>query len=156
MSIEGFQASKVDSKDFKIAIVASKFNFDIVHNLIYGAKKAFMESGGSEENLFLLKVPGAFEIPFMVQQIIQVNNYDGVLTLGALIKGDTPHFEYISSATSNAIAQLNLTSNIPISFGVITVNNLQQAETRSSDDNNNKGYETMLALLEMIASLRSL
>ena len=140
-------------QNYKIAAVKSDFNLEITSNLLTGARNYLKKHKEISAELFLYSVPGAFEIPFMVSRLIaenQRNNYSGILTLGSIIKGETAHFEYISNSTIQALATLNTTSPIPISLGIITTYNLEQAKSRSSDNLQNKGYEAMSALYGMM------
>ena len=127
-------------------IVASTFYPELSNELIKGAQKEFDNIGG----VVIIKVPGAFEIPGMVKQIIDNYSPDLIITLGVLIKGETNHFEYISESISNSISQLTITSKIPIKFGVITALNYEQASERALISKKNKGAEVMKAGLEML------
>ena len=127
-----------------IYIIVSTFYSDLSNELIKGAKSA------TDYSVNIVKVPGTFEIPGMVKQIIDNKNPDLIITLGVLIKGETAHFEYISNAVSNSISKLSIISTIPIIFGVITAYDMEQAVNRSSCDQKNKGYEAMKTGLEML------
>lgn len=137
----------------KIAIVASRFNSFIVDRLYEGAIKALKQNGIEDEAITVVKVPGAFEIPVAVQILLDKNEYDAVITLGAIIKGETPHFDFIANECSHGIAQLAINSGIPIIFGVLTVDNVDQAMDRAGAEESNKGAEAALAALEMIGVL---
>lgn len=145
-----------------IAIIASRFNEEIVDNLIFGAVEALKSKGVKEENIHKISVPGAFEIPVMLKKLCRENifrkKYDGILTLGCIIKGETAHFEYISSAVSNSISNISYEYEVPTGFGVLTCYTEKQAQERSSkkspDKDNNKGFESALALLDMIELLK--
>lgn len=134
----------------KIAIINSRFNHLITDRLVEGAKDAFLRNGGNEDNISLILVPGAFEIPFALKQAIQSNKFDGICCIGAIIRGDTPHFDYISAEATKGVANISLNSNTPVSFGVLTTNSIEQAIQRAGSKAGNKGFEAMLTLIEMI------
>ena len=142
--------------DRRIAIVASRFNEEIVTGLLVGAKRALMESGLDWDQVPIFKVPGAFEIPLVAKKAAQTGRYDALIAIGCLIRGETAHFEYISNQASLGIGLVALETGIPITFGVITVNNDEQAIARSGDNPENKGYEAAKAALEMIQLLRQI
>tara|TARA_B100000686_G_C16497731_1_gene815443 strand:+ start:366 stop:815 length:450 start_codon:yes stop_codon:yes gene_type:complete len=145
----------------KIALIISKFNYsDIVKNLETGAEKCLNENGFDLDKVKKYYVPGSFEIPFMCNKLIKNKDTDAIITLGCIIKGETAHFEYISSSSINAIARLNSMSEIPIMLGIITAYNRQQAEERSSLDFENKhsiniGYNACKSLLELNVYIES-
>ncbi len=140
----------------KIAIISTRFNHIITDKLCEGAKDAFLRHGGREENLSLILVPGAFELPFALKKIIQAKDsndqkkFQGVCCLGAIIRGSTPHFDYVSAETTKGIANITLTHNTPVSFGVLTTDTLEQALERAGSKAGNKGFEAMTTLIEMI------
>ena len=133
----------------RFGIVVSRFNDLVTSKLLSGALSAFKEQGADEENLEVIRVPGAFEIPQAAKKLCSTRNFDAIVCLGAVIKGGTPHFEYISAETSRGINQVGLEFNIPVLFGVLTTNDLEQAVARSGSDSSNKGRETALAAVEM-------
>lgn len=136
--------------DEKIAIINSRFNHIITDRLVDGAKDAFLRHGGKEENLSLVLVPGAFEVPFALKIAIESKKFDAICCLGAVIRGSTPHFDYVSAETTKGIANVNLTHNVPVSFGVLTTDNLEQAIERAGSKAGNKGFEAMTSLIEML------
>lgn len=136
--------------DEKIAIINSRFNHIITDRLVDGAKDAFLRHGGKEENLSLVLVPGAFEVPFALKVAIESKKFDAICCLGAVIRGSTPHFDYVSAETTKGIANVSLTHNVPISFGVLTTDNLEQAIERAGSKAGNKGFEAMTSLIEML------
>lgn len=142
--------------DVKVAIVASRFNSFVVDRLYDGAIKAFNNNDVTNESITVVKVPGAFEIPVVVKNLLELNKFDAVITLGAVIKGETPHFDYICNECSHGISTLAMNSGIPVIFGVLTVDNTEQAMDRAGDEESNKGYEAALAALEMIAVIRQI
>lgn len=139
-----------------IAIVVSRFNPEVTTGLLKGAMETLMANGFKEENITILHVPGAFEIPLAAKQLCRSGKYCGVICLGAVIKGDTAHFEYISESVAHGLMMLNLEMDIPVSFGVLTCYNDEQAEKRSADDEHNKGREAASAVIEMIALLKEI
>lgn len=134
----------------KIAIINARFNHIITDRLVEGAKDAFLRHGGKEENLSLLLVPGAFEIPFVLKQALESKKFDGVCCLGAVIRGSTPHFDYVAAETTKGIASASLNANIPVSFGVLTTDTIEQAIERAGSKAGNKGFEAMLTIIEML------
>ena len=139
-------------KKAKIAIVMARFNSLVVDNLLKGALDALVRQGQVlDENIEIIKVPGAFELGFATKRALSLNKYDGILTLGAVIRGDTPHFEAVVNGVTKSIASLNLDAKIPIAFGVLTTDSTEQALERSGIKSGNKGFECALSLLEMIS-----
>lgn len=140
---------KVDAQ-CRIAVIASRFNHIISDRLVEGAKDAFLRHGGSEANLSLILVPGAFEIPFALQKLLESGNYDGVCCVGAVIRGSTPHFDYVAAEATKGIANVTLKYGKPVSFGVLTTDTLEQAIERAGSKAGNKGFDAMLSVIEMI------
>lgn len=134
----------------KVAILSSRFNSLITDKLIEGAKDSFLRHGGNEEHLNLILVPGAYEIPLALNKILQANKYDGICCLGAIIRGDTPHFDYVSAESTKGIASCALKHNACVSYGLLTTNTIEQAINRAGTKNGNKGFESMNALIELI------
>jgi 6,7-dimethyl-8-ribityllumazine synthase len=134
----------------RIAIVISRFNSQCTLPLLEGAHDCLVRHDVQDNDIDVFWVPGAFEIPYTIQTITKKLSYNGIIALGTIIRGDTPHFEIISNEVSKGISQLNLTMNIPISFGVITADTLEQALQRSGAKAGNKGFEAALSLIEMI------
>ena len=139
-------------KDKKIAIVAAKFNFFVVEHLISGAKEALLKSGTKENDIEIFYVPGAFEIPLALKKVVGTGKFDGVVALGAVIRGGTPHFEYVAGECVKGISQISLDSEIPIAFGGLTVDTVEQAIERSGSSEN-KGAEAAESTIQMILSL---
>ncbi len=134
----------------KIAIISARFNHFITDRLVEGAKDSYLRLGGDEANLSLILVPGAFEIPFALQKALESGKFDGVCCLGAVIRGATPHFDYVSAEATKGIANVTLKYNKPVSFGVLTVDSIEQAIERAGTKAGNKGAEAMSSLIEMI------
>ena len=145
-----------DAKGLKFALVIARFNDFITAKLLEGAQDAFIRNGGKLEDLTLVRVPGAFEIPLACQKLVQTKKFDGVLALGAVIRGSTPHFDYVSSEVTKGVASVGLDSGIPVSFGVLTTDNIEQAIERAGSKAGNKGAETMMALIETVDLFKQL
>lgn len=141
---------KLIAKGLKFGIVVSRFNEFISHKLLDGALDALLRHDGDEENIDTFWVPGSFEIPLTAQKLAASGKYDGVICLGALIRGDTPHFDYIAAEVSKGIAQVSLHTGLPVIFGVITTDSLEQAIERSGTKSGNKGAEAAVSAIEMI------
>ncbi|HIF51475.1 MAG TPA: 6,7-dimethyl-8-ribityllumazine synthase [Thiotrichaceae bacterium] len=139
-----------------IAIVISRFNSYVVDRLYDGALKSLEANGVNTDAVTVVKVPGAFEIPVAVKTLLDQNEFDAVITLGAVIRGETPHFEFISNECTHGISELAMNSGVPIIFGVLTVDNAEQAMDRAGDEESNKGYEAASAALEMISVLEQI
>ena len=141
---------QLKSESKKIAIVASRFNEFITSKLISGAVDMLKRHGTKEEDITLAWVPGAFEIPQVAKKIANSKEYDAIICLGCVIRGATPHFDYVSAEVSKGIATVALSSDIPISFGVLTTENLEQAIERAGTKSGNKGSDAALTAIEMI------
>ena len=140
----------------KIAIIVSRFNELITKNLLAGAVNTLVRHGLNSANIEVFWVPGAFEIPLTAQRIVASNKYDCLITLGAIIRGETPHFDQVSSAVASGIAKVNLDANIPVIFGVLSTNTIEQALNRAGIKMGNKGSEAALAAIEMINLLKKI
>lgn len=136
---------------YRLAIVASEYNSVIMDRLISGAKRALKD----QKEVALIRVPGSFELPLAVKRAAESKKYDAVVALGCVVRGDTPHFEYISLAVSHGLQQVALETGVPVGFGVLTVETVQQAMDRSGDSGN-KGVEAARTALEMINVLRDI
>jgi 6,7-dimethyl-8-ribityllumazine synthase len=145
--IEGNLSLKGDEK---IAIINGRFNHIITDRLVEGAKDAFRRHGGNENNLDLILVPGAFEIPFVLKKALESKKYDAVCCVGAVIRGATPHFDYISAETTKGIANATMEAGVPVSNGVLTTDTIEQSIERAGSKAGNKGAEAMIAIIEML------
>lgn len=134
----------------KFAIVISRFNNFITTKLLEGALEAFTKHAISNDNIDIIWVPGAFEIPLICKKIAQTQNYNAIITLGAIIKGETNHYEYVCNETAKGIANISLTFDIPIIFGVLTTLNANQALERTGIKLGNKGYDATISAIEMV------
>ena len=133
----------------KFAIVVSRFNDFITSKLLDGALDCLYRHGVKDEDLSLVRVPGAFEIPLAAQKLAQSGKYDGVICLGAVIRGATTHYDYVCNEVSKGIAKVSLDTNIPVGFGIVTTENIEQAIERAGTKSGNKGYDTAMSVLEM-------
>lgn len=140
----------------KVGIVVSRFNDFITRRLLEGALDALLRHGVSEDNIEISWVPGSFEIPLAALKMAKSGRYDGIICLGAIIRGDTPHFNYIASECAKGIAQTMLNCEIPISFGVLTTDNIEQAIERAGTKAGNKGWEAALSLIEMVNLIKEM
>ncbi|MDD6487338.1 MAG: 6,7-dimethyl-8-ribityllumazine synthase [Spirochaetales bacterium] len=146
----------VASENFKIGIVASRFNDFVVGRLIDGALDGLKRHNVKDENITLAKVPGAFEIPVAAKKMAGSKKFDAIICLGAVIRGATSHYDYVCNEVSKGIAQVSLESGVPVLFGVLTTENIEQAVERSGSKAGNKGTECALAAIEMIQLLKQL
>ena len=140
----------------KFALVAGRFNSFVVEHLINGAKDALLKHGADETDIELFYVPGAFEIPLALKKTARTGRYDAIVALGAVIRGGTPHFEYVAGECVKGISQVSLDSEIPIAFGVLTVDTVEQAIERSGANSENKGAEAAESVIRMISLLEKL
>ncbi len=156
MSSKDQNLTKVNSsglpkgKNFKIHIAVSEWNSEITMSLLSACKRELIENSVSIDNIIVVKVPGSFELPFAAKQLIKQKKPDAVICLGCVIKGETQHDEYINTSIANGITNLSLTTDIPVIFGVLTVNNKQQALDRAGGVHGNKGVESAQTALKMI------
>ena len=135
----------------RLIIVMSDFNISITNSMKEAAIKHFLSVGGESDNINVINVPGAFEIPGAVSGVIKKGNADIIVAIGCVIEGETPHFDYIATETARAIMNMTIKNDIPIGFGVLTTNNMQQALERSKNNDSNKGKEAMIAALDMFS-----
>ncbi len=147
---------KVDAKGLKFALVVSRYNDFINVRLLEGALDCLMRNGAEEKNLTVVKVPGAFEIPLAAQKMAGSGRYDAVICLGCVLRGATPHFEYISSEVAKGIAKVSLESGVPVSFGVITADTLEQAIERAGTKAGNKGWDAAISAIEMVTLFKAM
>lgn len=134
----------------RIAIINARFNHIITDRLVEGAKDAFIRHGGDEDKLSLVLVPGAFEIPMALDKLCASGKFDAICCVGAVIRGSTPHFDYVSAEMTKGIANVTLKYGLPVSFGVLTVDSIEQAIERAGSKVGNKGFEAMTGVIEML------
>lgn len=155
MTINTIEGDFTDN-DGKFSIVVGRFNAFIVESLVDGAIDVLIRHGVDEDNIRIVRVPGAFEIPLAVKKLAEQKQDDAIIALGAVIRGGTPHFEYVSAESSKGVGQVSLDFGIPVANGILTVNSIEQAIERSGTKAGNKGAEAALTALEMVSLLRQL
>ena len=147
---------KFNGKGLKIGIVVGRFNEFITSKLVGGAVDILKRNEVEEEDIHIAWVPGAFEIPLITKKLIDTGKYDAIITLGAVIRGSTPHFDYVCAEVSKGVAQLSLQNGIPVIFGVLTTNNIEEAIERAGTKAGNKGSEAAYGAIEMINLIKSI
>lgn len=147
---------QLSAEGFRFGIIVSRFNDFISSRLVEGAMDALLRHGATEEQVSVIKVPGAFEIPLTAKKLAESGRYDAVICLGAVIRGSTPHFDYVAAEVSKGIANVALESGIPVTFGVLTTDNLEQAIERAGSKSGNKGYDGAMAAIEMVNLFKEL
>ncbi|MGF9976927.1 6,7-dimethyl-8-ribityllumazine synthase [Viridibacillus arvi] len=149
-----FEAQLIGT-DLKIGIVVGRFNEFITSKLLGGAMDGLVRHGVSEDNIDVAWVPGAFEVPFIAKQMVEKGDYDAVIGLGTVIRGTTTHYDYVCNEAAKGIANVSLNTNVPVIFGIVTTENIEQAIERSGTKSGNKGYDSAIAAIEM-ANLKRL
>lgn len=144
-SLEG----KLDAKGLKVGLLVSRFNSFVCERLVEGALDALIRHGASDADISIARVPGAFEIPAAARQMARSGNYDAIVCLGAVIRGATPHFDYVSAEVSKGVATVSMEADIPVTFGVLTTDTLEQAIERAGSKAGNKGFDAAVAAVEM-------
>lgn len=147
---------KFNGKGVKIGIVAGRFNEFITSKLVGGAVDVLKRNDVNDENIDIAWVPGAFEIPLITKKMAESKKYDAIITLGAVIKGSTPHFDYVCAEVSKGVAQISLQTGLPIMFGVLTTNNIEEAIERAGTKAGNKGSDVAFGALEMIDLIKNI
>ncbi len=142
--------------EMKVALVAARFNEFIVSKLVEGARDGLLRHNVKEENITLAWVPGAFEIPVIAKKLAESGKYDAVICLGAVIRGSTSHYDYVCAEVSKGIAQVSMQTGLPVMFGVLTTDTIQQAIERAGTKAGNKGYECALGAIEMVNLVKQL
>ena len=144
-TIEGM----LTAKGLKLAIVVSRFNEFITSKLLGGAEDAVRRTGGNTDEVVLVWVPGAYEIPLAAQKLAESGKFDGVIALGAVIRGSTPHFDYVCAEAAKGVAQASMKTGVPVAFGILTTETIQQAVERAGTKAGNKGYDAAMSAIEM-------
>ena len=147
---------KFNGKGIKIGIVAGRFNEFITSKLVGGAVDVLKRNDVNDEDIDIAWVPGAFEIPLITEKMAESKKYDAIITLGAVIKGSTPHFDYVCAEVSKGVAQISLQTGLPIMFGVLTTNNIEEAIERAGTKAGNKGSDVAFGALEMIDLIKNI
>lgn len=151
-TIEG----KLSAKDYKFGIIVSRFNDFISQKLLEGSLDCLERHYAENDNISIFKVPGAFEIPLVASKLAESKKYDAIICLGAVIRGATPHFDYVASEVSKGIAQTSLKNGVPVIFGVLTTDTIDQAVERAGTKSGNKGWDAALSAIEMADLLKNL
>ena len=154
MSIKTFEGEMI-VENAKFGIVVSRFNSFVVESLISGAIDTILRHGGKEEDIEIVRVPGAIEIPLAAQRMAAAKKYDAIIALGAVIRGGTPHFDFVANENSKGLAQVCMQHDLPVAFGVLTVDSIEQAIERSGTKAGNKGTEAALSAIEMVNLLKN-
>jgi 6,7-dimethyl-8-ribityllumazine synthase len=149
------EGTLVVPKGAKFAVVASRFNHFIVDRLVEGAIDALLRHGGAEGDVTVVRVPGAWEIPLAVQRVARGKKVDGIIALAAVIRGSTPHFDYVAGEVSKGVASVSLQSGLPVAFGVLTTDTIEQAVERAGTKAGNKGWDAALSAIEMVSLERA-
>lgn len=156
----GYKAPKKPGKkefaEARIALLATRWNTEVVDALIAGARECLKDWGVEDARVQEFRAPGAYELPLAAQTLIDSGQFDGVVTLGAVIRGDTPHFDFVAGECSRGLMTVQLQTGVPLGFGVLTVNTAEQAWERAVPGKGNKGYEAAAAMLEMLRLVRSM
>ena len=151
-----YYEGKLDATGLRFGIIVSRFNSFIGERLLEGALDAIIRHGGAANDLVVARVPGAFEIPLVARKLAATGKYDALICLGAVIRGSTPHFDYVASEVSKGVATVSLESGVPIAFGVLTTDSIEQAIERAGTKAGNKGFEAAVTAIETANLLRGL
>lgn len=146
----------LDARGLKFAIVVGRFNAVVTDRLLSGAMDALLRCGASAENIEVVRVPGSWEIPLTVETLAALKRHDAIIALSAVIRGDTPHFDYVAGQAASGIAQASVKSGVPVAFGVLTTNTVEQAMDRAGLKSGNKGFDAAMTAIEMANLLRRL
>jgi len=146
----------IDAKGLKVALIASRFNDVVTSRLVEGAVDGLVRHGADEKNLVLVKVPGSFELPQAAAKLAASGRYDAVVALGCLVRGETPHFDFLAAEAAKGLAQAAVSSGVPVIFGVLTCDTMEQAIDRAGGKAGNKGWDAALAAIEMVSLYRRL
>ncbi len=147
---------QLDARGLKIALVLSRFNSFITERLLDGARDALLRHGGDESLLAVVRTPGAFELPLAAKKLAESGKYDAVVALGAVIRGSTPHFDYVAAEVSKGLAQIGLSTGVPVAFGVLTCDTIEQAVERAGTKAGNKGFDAAMTAMEMVNLFKDL
>src|SRR3712207_6615802 len=146
----------LDARGLKLAIVAARFNSFIVERLIEGALDALRRTGADTESVVIVKVPGSWEMPVVAAELAREKQYDAIICLGAVIRGETPHFDYVAGNAASGLARVGPQTGVPVVFGVLTTNTVEQAVDRAGTKSGNKGFDAAMTAIEMAQLLRTL
>jgi len=151
-----FYEGKLESKGLKFGIIVSRFNSFISERLLEGAVDALVRHGADDKDIHVARVPGAFEIPLAAKKMAESRKYDAIICLGAVIRGSTPHFDYVAAEVSKGVASVSLDSGMPVAFGVLTTDTIEQAVERAGTKAGNKGFEAAVTAIETVNLLKAL
>jgi 6,7-dimethyl-8-ribityllumazine synthase len=151
-----FLEGQLSAQGLKVALVLSRFNSFITDRLLEGALDALLRHGGEEKNMVVVRTPGAFELPLAAKKLAESGRFDAVVALGAIIRGSTPHFEYVAGEAAKGLAQVTLATGVPVAFGVLTCDTIEQAVERAGTKSGNKGFDAALTAMEMANLLKEL
>lgn len=141
---------KLQAKGLKVGIIVSRFNQFISERLLEGALDALQKLGAEEKDISVYKVPGSFEIPVIAKKLAKVKKVDGIVCLGVLIRGDTPHFDFLSAEVTKGLAQISMDEGLPVSFGILTVDTIEQGIERAGTKSGNKGWDAVFSVVETL------
>ena len=147
---------QLDARDLKAALVVSRFNGFLTERLLEGALDALRRHGAEDDHLAVVRTPGAFELPLVAKKLAESGRYEAIVALGAVIRGATPHFEYVAGEVAKGLAQVSLATGLPVAFGVLTCDTIEQAVERAGTKAGNKGFDAALSAMEMVSLLRAL
>lgn len=147
---------QLDARGLKFALIVSRFNSFVTERLLAGALDALQRTGAAESDVEIVRVPGSWEMPAAAAVLARQKRFDAIVCLGAVIRGETPHFDYIAAEAAKGLAQVSLETGVPVAFGVLTTNTLEQAIDRAGAKSGNKGYEAAMTAIEMANLLRTL
>ncbi|MBN1532925.1 MAG: 6,7-dimethyl-8-ribityllumazine synthase [Spirochaetes bacterium] len=147
---------KIDATGLRVAIVVSRFNEFITNKLLGGALDCLKRNNADDKDITVAWVPGAFEIPSVTQRLAESGNYDAVICLGAVIRGSTPHFDYVAAEVSKGVAQVGLKAPVPVIYGVLTTDSIEQAIERAGTKSGNKGFDAAMSAIEMVNIFRQI
>ena len=147
---------ELSAKELRFAIIVGRFNSFITERLLAGALDALTRTGCPQENIEIVRVPGSWEMPVVARELAKVKRHDAIIALGAVIRGDTPHFDYVAGETARGLAQVAVESGVPVGFGVLTCNTVQQAVDRAGAKSGNKGFDAAMSVIEMANLMRRL
>jgi 6,7-dimethyl-8-ribityllumazine synthase len=146
----------LSAKGLRFAIIVGRFNSFVSERLLAGALDALKRSGCTEENIEIVRVPGSWEMPVVARELVKMKRHDAIIALGAVIRGDTPHFDFVAGEMSRGLAEVARESGVPIAFGVLTTNNVEQAVDRAGAKSGNKGFDAAMSAIEMANLMRRL
>ena len=146
----------IDAKGRRLAVAAAIFNEMVVSKLVEGALACLRQHGVAEDDLIVVWAPGAFELPLLAKRLAESSRYDAVICLGAVVRGETPHFDYVAAETARGIQQVSLSTGVPVTFGVLTTDNVAQALDRAGGKHGNKGWDSAMAAMQMLSVLDQL